>query len=267
MNLSQICLNVCDIAKAAGDFIQSESRKFSPADVELKGHNNLVSYVDKKAEEIIVSSLGKIIPGSGFITEENTIEANLKEITWIIDPLDGTTNFIHKVPCYCVSIGLLINGKLSLGVIYEPNSGEMFYGFAGGKAMLNKTEICVSPTPFLRNSLLATGFPYHDYNLMEPYIGVFKSLMKESRGLRRLGSAAVDLAWVACGRFDGFYEYGLNAWDVSAGAFLVELAGGSSTDFSGGNNYLFGKEIIATNKKIHPELSGVIERYFYSGTE
>ena len=267
MNLSEICIRVCDVAKAAGDFIQTESENFSPADVELKGHNNLVSYVDKKAEELIVSALEKIVPGSGFITEEKTVSEQRKDLMWIIDPLDGTTNFIHKIPCYCVSIALIQEGKNSLGVIYEPNSGEMFYGYAGGKARMNKTEICVSPTPLLSQSLLATGFPYHDYNLMEQYLGVFKTLMKESRGLRRLGSAAVDLAYVACGRFDGFYEYGLNSWDVAAGAFLVELAGGSVSDFLGGNNYLFGKEIVTTNKKIHPELLSVIKKHFHSGTE
>ncbi|HLG36482.1 MAG TPA: inositol monophosphatase family protein [Bacteroidia bacterium] len=262
MNLEVLCGKVCEVAKAAGDFIQAESKKISSADVEMKGHNNLVSYVDKKAEELIVSSLEKISPGSGFITEEKTVSETQKEITWIIDPLDGTTNFIHKVPCYCVSIGMMVDGKLSLGVIYEPNLDEMFFGYAGGEARMNKQIIKVSPTPLLANALLATGFPYHDYNLMEPYIEVFKSLMKDSRGLRRLGSAAVDLAYVACGRFDGFYEYGLNSWDVAAGAFLVELAGGKVSGFSGDENFLFGKEIVATNGKIHDELLNLIQKTF-----
>ncbi len=258
MNLSSLCENVCSVAKSAGDFIRSESQKFAPSDVELKGRNNLVSYVDKKSEEMIVSALDKLLPGSGFITEENTVDANQKEITWIIDPLDGTTNFVHKLPCYCVSIGMLVNGKLSLGVIYELNLDEMFYGYDGGKAMLNGKSIKVSSTKTLADSLIATGFPYTDYSQMNPYIEIFRHLMLNSRGLRRMGSAAVDLAYVACGRFDSFYEYGLNAWDVAAGAFLVQLAGGKNSDFSGGENFLFGKEIITSNGLTHAEMLGAI---------
>jgi myo-inositol-1(or 4)-monophosphatase len=262
MNLQEVCGKVCDIAKAAGDFIQTESRKITPADVELKGHNNLVSYVDKTAEQLIVSAIEKIVPGSGFITEEKTVTEQQKEITWIIDPLDGTTNFIHKIPCYCVSIGMLMEGKLSLGVIYEPNLNEMFFGCVGGGAKMNKKKIAVSSTAKLADSLLATGFPYYDYNLIGPYLEVFKSLMQHSRGLRRWGSAAIDLAYVACGRFDGFYEYGLNSWDVAAGAFLVELAGGKVTDFNGGENFLLGKEIISGNGKINGELLEIIRQEF-----
>ena len=254
MNLPLLCDQVCAVAKQAGDFIRSESRKFAPSDVELKGRNNLVSYVDKKSEEMIVSALDKLHPGSGFITEEDTVDDTHKEVTWIIDPLDGTTNFVHKLPCYCISIGMTINGKLSLGVIYELNLDEMFYGYLGGKAMLNGKSIRVSSTKTVADSLIATGFPYTDYSNMEPYIKIFKHLMLNSRGLRRMGSAAVDLAYVACGRFDSFYEYGLNAWDVAAGAFLVELAGGKNSDFSAGENFLFGKEIITSNGFTHAEM-------------
>jgi myo-inositol-1(or 4)-monophosphatase len=218
--------------------------------------------VDKKAEEIIVTALEKLTPGCGFITEENTVATHEKEIMWVIDPLDGTTNFIHKLPCYCVSIGMMQDGKLSLGVIYELNLDEMFYGYAGGEARMNKQKINVSSTPLLSASLLATGFPYHDYSHMKPYMEVFEHLMQHSRGLRRMGSAAVDLAYVACGRFDAFYEYGLNPWDVAAGIFLVELAGGKNSDFSGGENYLSGNEIISTNGKIHDELVEVIKKKF-----
>ena len=166
---------------------------------------------------------------------------------------------------------MLVDGKLSLGVIYEPNLDEMFFGYAGGEARMNKEKIKVSPTPLLSSSLLATGFPYYDYSNMKPYMEVFEHLMHHSRGLRRLGSAAVDLAYTACGRFDGFYEYGLNSWDVAAGAFLVELAGGKVSDFSGGENFLFvpqddksrGAEIVATNGKIHDELLEVIRKNFF----
>jgi len=260
MNFALLCENVCSIAKSAGDFIRTESKKFSLSDVEMKGRNDLVSYVDKQSEEMIVSALDKLTPGCGFITEENTVDKTQKEITWIIDPLDGTTNFVHKLPCYCISIGMTVNGKLSLGVIYELNLDEMFYGYAGGKAMLNGKSIKVSSTKTVADSLIATGFPYTDYSKMDPYIKIFQHLMLNSRGLRRMGSAAVDLAYVACGRFDNFYEYGLNAWDVAAGAFLVELAGGKNSDFSGGENFLFGKEIISSNGFTHKEMLEAIGR-------
>ena len=262
MNLPELCNKVCAAAQQAGDFIKAEAKNFSSADVEWKSHNSLVSYVDKKAEEIIVTALEKIVPGSGFITEEKTVGENQKEITWIIDPLDGTTNFIHKLPCYCVSIAMMMEDKISLGVIYELNLDEMFYGYAGDDARMNKQKIKVSSTPLLSDSLLATGFPYYDYTQMKSYMEVFEHLMHHSRGLRRLGSAAVDLAYAACGRFDGFYEYGLNSWDVAAGAFLVELAGGKVSDFSGGGNFIFGKEIVAANGKIYDELMGVIRKKF-----
>ncbi|PKP44863.1 MAG: inositol monophosphatase, partial [Bacteroidetes bacterium HGW-Bacteroidetes-12] len=229
---------------------------------EVKAKNSLVTFVDKTAEKMIVDRLEALIPASGFITEEETSTKIGEKYNWIIDPLDGTTNFIHSVPCFCVSIGLKRNDELILGVIYEINLDELFYAWEGSKAYLNGKEIHVSNTPTLESALIATGFPYSDYEKQEEYLLLFKDLMKSSRGLRRLGSAAVDLAYVACGRYDTFYEHSLNSWDVAAGTFIVQQAGGVITDFSGGDNYLFGKELIASNKLIQKEFLEKVKLYF-----
>jgi myo-inositol-1(or 4)-monophosphatase len=261
-DLQQMCFQVCEVAKEAGKFIRHERTVFSFENVEHKGHNDFVSYVDKTAEAIIVLELKKLIPDSGFITEENTELAKDSSLQWIIDPLDGTTNFIHGLPCYCVSIALMLNGKTILGVVYEINLDECFYAWEGSSAYLNDRVIKISSNSTVSNSLFATGFPYTNYTRMEPYMNVFNHLMHQSHGLRRLGSAAADLAYVACGRLDGFYEYGLNSWDVAAGAFIVQQAGGLISDFGSSNNYIFGREIVATNGHIHKEFMQVINKYF-----
>jgi myo-inositol-1(or 4)-monophosphatase len=211
---------------------------------------------------MIVEQLKKIFPASGFITEEKTSEIIDDHYNWIIDPLDGTTNFIHGMPCFCISIALMKDNELVIGVVHELNFDECFYGWKDGGAFMNGNSISVSQTKVLAESLMATGFPYHDYNRMEQYMKVFDYCMHNTHGLRRLGSAAADLAYVACGRFDGFYEYGLNSWDVAGGALIVKEAGGIVTDFKGGNDFIFGSEMIATNKHISSEMLNVIRKYF-----
>ena len=261
-SLDSICHEVCTLSKETGNFIRQQQKSFSASSIENKGFNDLVSYVDIQSEKMLVDGIKKILPGSGFITEEETATVHGKEFQWIIDPLDGTTNFVHGVPCYCISIALLQNKKTVLGVIYEINLDECFYAWKDSPAYLNGNEIKVSSIDKLKNALLATGFPYTNFDRMKPYMEVFDWCMKNTHGLRRLGSAAVDLAYVAAGRFEGFYEYGLNAWDVAAGAFIIERAGGKVSDFSGGDNFLFGKEIIATNEKVFTEFSTVIKINF-----
>jgi myo-inositol-1(or 4)-monophosphatase len=176
--------------------------------------------------------------------------------------LDGTTNFIHGLAPFCTSIALKRNDEIILGVISEPNLKETFYAWVGSQAFLNGKPITVSDTDKLDNALLATGFPYYDYSRLENYMQVFEWCMRNSRGVRRLGSAAMDLAYVACGRMDGFYEYGLKPWDVAAGSFIVQQAGGKISDFSGDNNFLFGQEIIAFNGKLHDEFVEVMGSFF-----
>ena len=259
----KICLQVCELSKEVGAFIREERNKISQQHVEVKSTNSFVTYVDKTAEKKIVDALLKILPGSGFITEEETTEPHKgEEFLWVIDPLDGTTNFIHGLPCFSVSIGLLQNNIPVMGVIYEVNMDECFYAWGNGKAYMNGKEIRVSSAKKVKDSLIATGFPYYDYERMDDYMSLLKYLMTGSRGLRRIGSAAVDLAYVACGRFEVFYEYSLNPWDVAAGVFIVQQAGGRVTDFSGGNNFIFGKEIVAGNSFVHDEFMGVVTKFF-----
>ena len=243
-------------------FLQNERKVFSREVVEYKGFNDLVSYVDKTSEEILVNGLKKLIPDAGFITEENTLTLKDRDYVWIIDPLDGTTNFVHGIPCYCVSVGLTYKQELILGIVHEVNLDECFYARKGGGAYLNGTKILVSTIPTLSKSLVATGFPYHDFVQMKEYMEVFDYCMKNTQGLRRLGSAAVDLAYVACGRFEVFYEYGLNPWDIAAGALIVKEAGGQVSDFKSENNFLFGREIIASNTAVHAEFQKVVAQSF-----
>lgn len=260
----KICIDVCKVARSAGGFIREESQRFDPSRVEYKGLNDLVSYVDKTAEKIIVDGLKDLLKGATFIAEEKTIAEHDARYKWIIDPLDGTTNFVHGLPCYCVSIGLLDDTKLVLGVVYEINLDECFYSWLDGPAMMNEQEISVSSTPSLKMALIATGFPYTNYGRMKPYMEVFDYCMRNTHGLRRLGSAAADLVYVACGRLDAFYEYGLKAWDVAGGAFILQQAGGVITDFRGTSDYLFGEELIASNKMVFKEFFPVIQKSFNS---
>lgn len=262
MDFEKTGLLVCETAKMAGAFIQKESQGFDQARVEEKSLNQLVSYVDKKAEEMLVEQLAGIWPGAGFITEEKTIATAEKEWMWVVDPLDGTTNFIHGIPVYSVSIGLLHNQKPVLGVVYEISRNEMFYAWQGANARLNGKEIRVRNNSLLSQSLLATGFPYYDYEAMEAYLQTLHRFMTGSRGMRRLGSAAVDLAYVACGRFDAFFEYGLSPWDVAGGACIVQQAGGWLSTFQGDEDFIFGKTIIASSTALYTEFYRVIDECF-----
>ncbi len=252
MNLEKLTFDVCDLALEVGEFLKLEVTKLKNTDIEYKGVHNYVTWVDKESERRIVEKLSKLLPGSGFIAEENpALEPG--EFTWIVDPLDGTTNFIHGVPLYCISIGLMHQEETILGMVYEPNLKECFYTWKSAPAYLNREVIHVSKAATVNEALFATGFPYYDYNRLDDYLAVFRHLLQNSHGARRLGSAAADLAYTACGRYDGFFEYGLSPWDVNAGALLVQNAGGVVTDFRGADDYIFGKQIIATNRAIHPE--------------
>ncbi|WP_428331440.1 inositol monophosphatase family protein [Mucilaginibacter sp.] len=262
MQLDQVVKQVIEVAKEAGAFIREQRKTFSPDQIEIKGLNDLVSYVDKTAEEMIVAALTNVVPGAGFITEEKTINKVGEKYNWIIDPLDGTTNFIHGLPVYSVSIALQENDELVLGVVYEINQDECFYAWKGAPAYLNGKEIRVSNSPTIDKSLLATGFPYYDFAKQPAYIALFTELMKSCHGLRRLGSAAVDLAYTACGRFEGFYEYNLNPWDVAAGIVIVRQAGGDVVNFKGGDECLNTRELLATNGKITAEMLAQIQKYF-----
>jgi myo-inositol-1(or 4)-monophosphatase len=262
MLLQTITQKVIDIAKTAGAFIREERKTFTNDKVEYKGLNDMVSFVDKTAEKIIVEELSTLLPKAGFITEEKTINKTGERYNWIIDPLDGTTNFIHGLPVYSVSIALQEFDELVVGVVYEINLDECFYAWKDAPAFLNGQQIKVSSSPSISNSLLATGFPYYDFSKQPAYIALFTELMKSCHGLRRLGSAAVDLAYTACGRFDGFYEYNLNSWDVAAGILIVRQAGGEVVNFKGGQEILNSRELLATNGKITTQMLETIKKHF-----
>lgn len=254
MNLLAVQEETIKLVKEVGAFIRKEAENFSYDKVEHKGFNDLVSYVDKTAEEKLVKGLSAILPEAGFITEEGTSSKKGEVYSWIIDPLDGTTNFVHGIPVYAVSVALQRNDEIVAGVVYEINRDECFHAVEGEKAYLNDKEISVSSAENVASSLIATGFPYNKFDKMDSYMSLLQHFMKNSHGLRRMGSAAVDLAYVACGRFEAFFEYDLNAWDVAAGAFIVRQAGGKVSDFKAGNNYIFGGEILATNALVYDEV-------------
>ncbi len=262
LNLEALCNEVCALSKEVGAFIKNERVGFSVEAIEVKGKNDFVSYVDKTSEKLLVEKLSSLLPESGFIAEEGTSIKKGSLYNWIIDPLDGTTNFIHGIPCFAISIALMRSDVVILGVVYEINLDECFYAWEGSMAFLNGKEINVSKAKSVADSLLATGFPYHDYNRMGEYLKLFNYFIKNTHGLRRLGSAATDLAYVACGRFDGFYEYSLQPWDVAAGAFIVQQAGGTVTDFKGEKNFIFGKEIVAGNATCFNEFVDIVKEHF-----
>ncbi|WP_316785465.1 inositol monophosphatase family protein [Pedobacter frigiditerrae] len=262
MNYELLCSKVVAATRLTGNFIRKESMAFDSNSIEYKGLNDMVSYVDKNAEKQLVKNLSKILPGSGFITEEDTENITDRTFTWIIDPLDGTTNFIHGIPTYSVSVALYEEDKPIIGVVYEINRGEMFATYKGGPALLNNKEIRVSKAENLTQSLLATGFPYYQFDKQPQYIQLFTDMMQKCHGLRRIGSAAVDLAYVACGRFDAYFEYNLNSYDVAAGAYLVQQAGGQIMNFTGGDEFLQTREVLATNGLLTEEILATIKKYF-----
>lgn len=262
MNYELLCSKVIAVTRLTGNFIRKEAMSFDAKAIEYKGLNDLVSYVDKNAEKQIVKNLTKILPEAGFITEEETENVKGQTYTWIIDPLDGTTNFIHGIPTYSISIALYENDQPVIGVVYEINRGEMFSAYKGGGAYLNNKPISVSKNNNLSKCLLATGFPYYQFDKQPQYIKLFTEMMQKCHGLRRIGSAAVDLAYVACGRFDAYFEYNLNSYDVAAGAFIVQQAGGTILNFSGGEEIFESREVLATNGQVTDEILQTIKKYF-----
>lgn len=262
LNYELLCAKVVSITRLTGNFIRKESMSFDADSIEFKGFNDLVSYVDKTAERQLVRNLKKLIPDAGFTTEEDTVNTIGKVFNWIIDPLDGTTNFIHGVPAYSISIALYEEDKPVIGVVYEIGRGEMFYTYKDGPAFLNNKVIKVSSRNKLGDCLLATGFPYYQFEKQAQYMQLFAEMMRTCHGLRRIGSAATDLAYVACGRFDGYFEYNLNSYDVAAGAYLVQQAGGHVYNFSGGAEFIETREIVAVNGLIDQEILNSIDRNF-----
>lgn len=261
INLKSICTEIENAAHETSKFILRESEVFDFNRTEKKGHNDFVSYVDKGAEKMLVERLGKLLPEAGFNTEEGTSFKKGLNYCWVIDPLDGTTNFLHGFHPYAISVGLMEEDEVVAGVVYEVSGNEIFTAWKGGGAWLNGNSIHVSKLPRVSDSLLATGFPYNNFGRLTQYMACLTYLVQNTHGIRRLGSAAIDLAYVACGRFEAFYEYDLHPWDVAAGTILVREAGGKVSDFSGNMKNISGDELIAANPLVYPELLEILHKF------
>ncbi len=264
MELDKLTADVMSLATKAGAFIREERTHFSEDKIEIKGKNDLVSYVDKNTEILLVEGLKELLPGSGFITEEGTA-SNLEEYNWIIDPLDGTTNFIHGIPCYAVSVGLEHKGKILLGVVYEVSRDECFSAHRHSAAYLNGKQIRSSSCSGMSDALIATGLPVNNFDQIPAYLQLIEYFIRHTHGVRRIGSAACDLCYLACGRVDAFFEYNLKPWDVAAGSLIAQQAGAIVTDFSGTENFLFGKQLCAVTATFYAAFQNKIEAAFVKG--
>jgi myo-inositol-1(or 4)-monophosphatase len=247
-------------ARQAGSVIMRGARDLDILTVSKKRHNDFVTEVDKAAEVAIIDILLKAYPGHAILAEESGVSGGPEdaEFKWIIDPLDGTTNFIHGFPQYCVSIGLMHKGIVTQGVIFDPTRNELFTATRGAGAYLNDRRIRVSKRIKLSETLIGTGFPFRDMAHLDHYIGMFRDMTKSVTAIRRPGAAALDLAYVACGRLDGFWEIGLAPWDMAAGSLLIQEAGGLIGDLKGEPGYLESGNVVGGNPKIFVQLLQVL---------
>jgi myo-inositol-1(or 4)-monophosphatase len=247
-------------ARRAGGIINRAAQNLDLLNVSRKAHNDFVSEVDGAAENAIIEMLLDAYPGHSILAEESGAQGDpgKSEYQWIIDPLDGTTNFLHGFPHYSVSIGLMHKNVLSQAVVYNPAANELFTASRGAGAYLNDHRLRVSKRSKLGDCLIGTGFPFREFTHAEAYLAIFKDIMPRVAGIRRPGSAALDLAYVAAGRYDGFWEFGLSAWDMAAGCLLITEAGGLVGDMEGNDTYLKSGNVIAGNPKVFGQLLQVI---------
>ena len=247
-------------ARRAGNIITRGARDLDLLTVTTKGPKDFVSEVDRAAEAAIVETLHAAYPDHAILAEEGTARDKNRdaENVWIIDPLDGTTNFLHGFPQYCVSIALAHKGVVTQGVIYDPVRNDLFTATRGRGAFLNDRRIRVSRRTHLRDCLIGTGFPFRDGSFLDTYLQMMGAMIQQTAGLRRPGAAALDLAYVAAGFYDGFFEIGLNPWDVAAGSLLVLEAGGLIGDLSGEGDYLHGGQVIAATPKVFAQMVSVL---------
>jgi myo-inositol-1(or 4)-monophosphatase len=255
-DLFRDCLELAlDAADDAGNLIRENWQK--PQKIDYKGAIDLVTSVDRESERRIVGRLRREFPSHSFLAEEETSIAAESDYRWIIDPLDGTTNFAHGYPQFCISIALEFRGEIQMGTVYNPIAREAFSAIKGGGASLNGQSIAVSAVPELNTALLGTGFPYDRRENPDFYLAYFKAFMTRCQGIRRTGSAALDLCSVACGRLDGFWELKLKPWDIAAGSLIVTEAGGRLSNFNGAPFSIWGNETMASNGLIHEEMSRI----------
>lgn len=257
-------LNIALKAALQGAVILKENfGKIRSGDIREKSKNDFLTFVDEKSEERIIKTIQEQYPDHDFIGEEKGSRNPASRYKWIIDPLDGTKNYICGVPVFAVSIGLTINGQFALGVIYDVMRDEMYRAEKGSGAFLNENQIFVNQTETLQKSILGTGFPFRAKKYLRRYLDCFETVFYESSGMRRFGAAAIDLAYVASGKFEGFWELGLKPWDVAAGALIIKEAGGDITDFWGdATAFMDNTYVVATNGKIQKQLLNLINRHF-----
>ncbi len=256
-------------ARRAASIISRASGQLDLISVQTKAPNDFVSEVDKAAEAAIIEVLRDAYPTHDILAEESGASSPTasSEFQWIIDPLDGTTNFLHGFPQYAISIALLKNGVLDQAVVFDPCRNELFTASKGAGAFLNERRIRVSRRIRLSESLIGTGFPFREFDNVEAYLGAFRELTQKTAGIRRPGAASLDLAYVACGRFDGFWEYGLQAWDMAAGALLIQEAGGLVSDLAGEATYLETGNLVAGTPKIFAQILPIIQSHRPAGVE
>jgi myo-inositol-1(or 4)-monophosphatase len=240
-------------ARRGGDLAVRQLNRVHELKVESKGVNDFVTHVDRAAEEKIIETIRDYYPDHAFLAEESGATGDSDHV-WIIDPLDGTTNFIHGVPVFGVSIALRIKGRIEIGVVYDPNRQEMFTAIRGRGAQVDGHKIRVSGRRGLEGALIGTGFPYRSKDKVESYAKMLVSVLSETAGVRRPGAASIDLAWLAAGRYDGFWEFGLNTWDIAAGSLLLREAGGLISELDGDGDYLESGNIVAGSPKVHDAL-------------
>ncbi len=236
-------------ARAAGDIISRATRQTGNFQIDQKGKNDYATEIDNASEQEIIKTLKSAYPDHAILAEESG-QHGAGDYVWIIDPLDGTTNFIHGFPFFSVSIALSVKKRLELGVVYDPMRDELFIAERGGGATLNNRKIRVTRQNTVKGALIGTGFPFRDHRHVDAYLAMFKAMNADSAGIRRAGSAALDLSYVACGRMDAFWELGLKPWDMAAGVLLIQEAGGVVTDLGFGDRYLESGNLIAGNPRM-----------------
>ncbi|MEF7616338.1 inositol monophosphatase family protein [Aquincola sp. MAHUQ-54] len=250
-------------ARAAGSIINRASLDLELLKINHKGPNDFVTEVDQAAEQVIIDTLLQAYPGHGILAEESGRSQGAKdsEFVWIIDPLDGTTNFIHGFPVYAVSIALAHRGVVQQAVVYDPSRNDLFYASKGRGAFLNDKRLRVSRRTRLSDALIGTGFPFRRGDNFKRYIKMFEEIMQSCAGVRRPGAAALDLCYVAAGYYDGFFETGLNPWDIAAGSLMITEAGGLIGNFTGESDYLYQREVVAGNAKVYAQLVQILAPY------
>jgi myo-inositol-1(or 4)-monophosphatase len=252
-----------DAARAGGEVIRDGAKNRATLAIELKQANDFVSVVDKGSERAIIELLASRFPDHAFYAEETGRSANTpgSDHVWIIDPLDGTTNFLQGIPQYCVSIALAVDGRIVVGAILDPISNRLFTATRGGGAWLNGERLAVSRRPSLAETLIGTGTPFYDFSFLDAYLGALREVMQRTAGIRRAGACALDLAFVAAGWLDGFFERNVWPWDVAAGSLLIEEAGGVVTDMAGGSGDVTACHIVCGGPGVHRELLEILRRY------